>query len=181
MREGDFIRLNAVDRHEQPPGASLLDRVEPIAGRGLRAEVQDGFGEAQHDPADGLALIECSLAESDTHAQCGAGNLHNNLLRGGLAAEKSGHSDHALHSDHPDFDCRSIRHVRRTSVESVGSCRRHRATFGAVQYHKLGSHHYSCKMEKREIKEYYVREIKEYGVRVRVCPRFYLSALPFLN
>ena len=27
-------------------------------------------------------------------------------------------------------------------------------------------------MEKREIKEYYVREIKEYGVRVRVWPGF---------
>jgi hypothetical protein len=111
--------LNAVDRHEQPPGASLLDRVEPIASCGLRAEVQNGFSEAQHDPTDGLALIKCSLAESGTHAQCGAGNLHNNLLGGGLAAEKSGHSDHALHSDHPDFDRRSIRHVRENGRHSL--------------------------------------------------------------
>jgi hypothetical protein len=39
VREGHPIRLNAVDRHEQPPGAPLLDRVEPIARCGLRAEV----------------------------------------------------------------------------------------------------------------------------------------------
>jgi hypothetical protein len=105
--------LNAVDRHEQPPGASLLDRVEPIASRGLRAEVQDGFGEAQHNPADGLALIKRSLAESGTHAQRGAGNLDDYLLGGGLATEKRRHSDYALHSDHADFDRRSIRHIRK--------------------------------------------------------------------
>ena len=119
MREGDFIRLNAVDRHEQPPCAPLLDRVEPIAGRGLRAEVQDRFGEAQHNSADGLALIKCSLAKSGTHAQRGAGNLDNYPLGGSLAAEKSGHSDHALHSDHPDFDRRSIRHVREDGSHSL--------------------------------------------------------------
>ena len=111
VREGHPIRLNTVNRHEQPPGAPLLDRVEPIARRGLRAEVQYGFGEAQQNPADGRALIKCRLAESGTQAQCGAGNLHNDLLGGGLAAEKSGQSNHALASNHPDFDRRTVRHV----------------------------------------------------------------------
>jgi hypothetical protein len=111
VREGHPIRLDAIESHEQPPGAPLLDRVEPIARRGLRAEVQYGFGEAQQNPADGFALIKCRLAESGTQAQCGAGNLHNDLLGGGLAAEKSGHSNHALASNHPDFDRRTVRHV----------------------------------------------------------------------
>ena len=111
VREGHPIRLDAIESHEQPPGAPLLDRVEPIARRGLRAEVQYGFGEAQQNPADGFALIKCRLAESGTQAQCGAGNLHNDLLGGGLAAEKSGQSNHTLASNHPDFDRRTVRHV----------------------------------------------------------------------
>jgi hypothetical protein len=108
VRERHPIRLNAVNRHEQPSGAPLLDRVKSIAGRSLAAKVQDGFGEAQRNPANGVALIKCCLAERGTHAQRCAGNLHNDLLCGGLAAEKSGHSDHTLVSDHPDLNRRSV-------------------------------------------------------------------------
>ena len=36
-----------------------------------------------------------------------------------------------------------------------------------MQHHKFGAQHCSCKMERGEIKEYDVREIKEYHVRVR--------------
>ena len=62
LRERHRIRLNAVESHEQPPRAPLLDRMEPIASRGLRGEVKKRFDEAQRNPANGLALIKCCLA-----------------------------------------------------------------------------------------------------------------------
>jgi hypothetical protein len=60
--KGHPIRFNAVEGHEQPPSAPLLDRVKSVASRRLRAEIEEGFGEAQRDPANGLALIERRFA-----------------------------------------------------------------------------------------------------------------------
>ena len=37
--------------------------------------------------------------------------------------------------------------------ESVGSGRRHGATFGAVQHYEFGAQHCSCKMERQELRE----------------------------
>src|SRR5437762_7669022 len=58
VRHRHDIQLNAVVRHEQPTSESLLDRVQPIAGRSLGAEVHESGGEAKHSHAYGRALVE---------------------------------------------------------------------------------------------------------------------------
>ena len=85
------VRAHAVARHQQPAGTALLDQVESVAGGGLRGEVQDGFGEAQHDPAHRRALIECRLTQRGVHAQRGYRTLHDELAIRYHPSEQSGH------------------------------------------------------------------------------------------
>ena len=104
------IVLQPVMRHQQPTRASLLDRVEPIARRGLRAEIEQSVDEPHHDGADSRALIEGCLAFGGVHPQRATGNLHKSLLARCFPAEKEGRSNSALDPDHPDFDRSGIRH-----------------------------------------------------------------------
>ena len=89
MRHWHYIRLKPVVSHEEPAGAPLLDRVEPIAGRGLRAEVQGRFGIAQYDAANSFTFRERLLAQRGIHAQCRTRNLHDKTLGRNLGPEKS--------------------------------------------------------------------------------------------
>ena len=57
MRHWYCIRVNAVARHQHPSGAALFNRVETVTGSGLRGEVQNAFGEAQHHSAHRRALM----------------------------------------------------------------------------------------------------------------------------
>ena len=77
----------------------------------MRGEVQDGFGEAQHDPAHRRALIECRLTQRGVHAQRGYRTLHDELAIRYHPSEQSGHPDHPLRADHADFDRRAVRHI----------------------------------------------------------------------
>src|ERR1700732_892150 len=64
MRYRHDVRLDAVARHQQPARATLLHRMDPVAGGGLRAHVQNSCGEAQQHAAHGGALVKCRLAQS---------------------------------------------------------------------------------------------------------------------
>ena len=119
VRHRHVIRSDAVAGHQQPAGAALLDRVEPVAGGGLRAQVHDGFGEAVHRPAQPRALVKRRLALSGAHAQRGSGELHDDLLSRCLAAEKRRHPDHSFNTDHPDFDRRAVRHIRQDRCQTL--------------------------------------------------------------
>jgi hypothetical protein len=75
MRHRHDIVLQPVMRHQQPTGASLLDRVEPIARGGLCAEIEQRVVEPHQDGADSGALIEGCLTFGGVHSQCATGYL----------------------------------------------------------------------------------------------------------
>src|ERR1043166_4523428 len=106
-------------RHQQPPGTSLLNRVKPVAGGGLRSEVKKGGKVSQHDDADSSTLLKGGPAFGHFHLQRATRNLDDNLLGRCVTAEQSGHSDHTLVPDHPDFNLRAARHVGQDGGDSL--------------------------------------------------------------
>src|SRR3954469_19608628 len=86
VRHWDDIRGMPCPRHQEPAGATLLDRVETIARGSLCAEVEEHIGEAQKHFADLCTLVECVQAPSGVHPQRGTRDLTDNILRRDLGA-----------------------------------------------------------------------------------------------
>jgi hypothetical protein len=113
------VVLQPVTRHQQPTGASLLNRVDPIARDGLCAEIEQGFDEPHHHGTDSRALIEGCLAFGGVHPQRTTRNLDKSLLAGRFPAKKDGRSNSALDPDHPDFDRSGVRHFRKDRDDTL--------------------------------------------------------------
>ena len=74
------IAVQPIARHQEPASATLLDAVQPVAGGGLRGEVEESRDEAEKGGANRRALLEGRLALGHLHPQRGSGSLDDDVL-----------------------------------------------------------------------------------------------------
>ena len=93
------ILVQSVMRHQQPAGKTLLDIVQPIARRGLSAQIQQPFNKPQEHGPDGGTLIECRFALCGRHPQRVARHLNDGLVGRHLPTQEPGAADDPLDPD----------------------------------------------------------------------------------
>lgn len=110
MGHGHNVGLSAIRGHQQPTGATLFDRVQSIARRCLRTEVEERIDEPVDNCAKGRTLLESLFARGAAHSQCGPWDLDDDVLSGDCGAEQGGEANQTLGANHPDLARRAIGH-----------------------------------------------------------------------
>ncbi len=102
--------MHPVVRHQQPAAAALFQRVEVIAGRGLRDLVEEGMRIVTHHSAQGGVLRQRFREQVGFHPQAGTGHLDVDAGRRAVVAEYQRQPHHPFIADGSDFRRLAVAH-----------------------------------------------------------------------
>ena len=108
VRQRQHVGAGALAAEQQPARESLLNRVERVAGRGLRRHREQRARVAQEAALELLVAAEGVARVLGLHPQRAPVHLHQRLVRGGVRAEQHRDAAHALAPGQPDLDGRAV-------------------------------------------------------------------------
>ena len=86
--------------------------MQPVATRGLRAEIQQVFDKPQQHGADARTFIERALTAARGNVMPSAGKLHDDVMRRQCAPEQCRHADEPFGANHAYLTAGAVFHHR---------------------------------------------------------------------
>ena len=110
LRHRKLVRLQAIQTQQQPAAQLLVDRVMPVADRGLRHLRDQRLRVAQQQVHGRAEPAELGLEQVGLEAVSVPGALHHRAAGRGVAAHEQRYAENALVADDGDFGRRAILH-----------------------------------------------------------------------
>src|SRR6202158_5835276 len=110
LGHGELVRLQTIETQQQPAAQLLVDRMMPIAYRGLRHLCDQRLGVAQQEVHRRTETPELILKQSGLEPESVPRALHHSAAGRGLAAHEQGYAQNTLVADDGNFSGRAILH-----------------------------------------------------------------------
>ena len=119
VRKTEFVRADPVPRHQQPSGKARLHDVEAVARGGL-CDLGHQCARIAADLLLQLRAFPDFVGEARRlHPHRRSGSLHQRANGRDVRSQRQGNADHALTSDHTDFQGQMAVYYRKQGDERV--------------------------------------------------------------